>query len=104
MKVTKLLGKVILITSLFFASGWANAAPVNVNTADAQTLAKNINGVGPKKAQAIVTYRKSNGPFKSVSDLVKVKGIGQKTIDRNKSILLFSDVSAKASQKKTAKN
>ena len=104
MKVTKLLGKVILITSLVFASGWANAAPVNVNTADAPTLAKNINGVGPKKAQAIVTYRQSNGPFKSIKDLVKVKGIGQKTIDRNKSVLLFSDASAKTSQKKTAKN
>jgi len=104
MKVTKLLGKVILITSLVFASGWANAAPVNVNTADAQTLAKNINGVGPKKAQAIVTYRKSNGPFRSIQDLIKVKGIGQKTLDKNKSDLLFSDAAAKASQKKTAKN
>ncbi len=104
MKVTKLLGKVILIASLFFASGWASAAPVNVNTADAQTLAKNINGVGPKKAQAIVAYRKSNGSFKSAKDLVKVKGIGQKTIDRNKGGLLFSDVSAKAAHNKTAKN
>lgn len=104
MKVTKLLGKVILIASLFFASGWASAAPVNVNTADAQTLAKNINGVGPKKAQAIVTYRESNGSFKSAKDLVKVKGIGQKTIDRNKGDLLFSDVSSKAGHKKTAKN
>ena len=104
MKVTKLLGKVILITSLVFASGWANAAPVNVNTADAKALAKNISGVGPKKAQAIVTYRKSNGPFKSIKDLIKVKGIGQKTIDRNKSNLLFSDASVKANQKKTAKN
>ena len=104
MKVTKLLGKVILITSLVFASGWANAAPVNVNTADAQTLAKNINGIGPKKAQAIVTYRKSNGPFRTIKDLIKVKGIGQKTLDKNKSNLLFSNASAKAGQKKTAKN
>lgn len=104
MKVSKLLGKVILIASLFIATGWANAAPVNVNTADVKALAKNINGVGPKKAQAIVTYRKSNGPFRSVSDLVKVKGIGQKTIDRNKTNLLFSDASSKKNQKKSAKN
>ena len=104
MKVTKLLGKVILLASLFFASGWASAAPVNVNTADAQTLAKNINGIGPKKAQAIVTYRKQNGPFKSTSDLMKVKGIGQKLINRNKSDLLFSDASSKTGKKKALNN
>ena len=104
MKVTKLLGKVILIASLLFASSWASSAPVNVNTADAQTLAKNINGVGPKKAQAIVTYRKSNGPFKSLADLSKVKGIGQKIIDKNKADLLFSDASSKTGKKKTVKN
>ena len=104
MKVTKLLGKVILIASLLFASGWASAAPVNVNTADAKTLAKNINGIGPKKAQAIVSYRKLNGPFQSIADLVKVKGIGQKIIDRNKDDLRFSTASAKQNKKSTAKN
>ena len=104
MKVTKLLGKVIFIASLLLASGWASSAPVNVNTADAKTLAKNINGVGPKKAQAIVTYRESNGPFKSINDLIKVKGIGQKLIERNKADLLFSDASSKATKKKASKN
>jgi competence protein ComEA len=104
MKVTTLLGKVILVASLLIASGWASAAPVNVNTADVQTLAENINGVGPKKAQAIVTYRQSNGPFRSTQDLVKVKGIGQKIIEKNKSDLRFSDASAKTGKKKAAKN
>jgi competence protein ComEA len=104
MKVTTLLGKVILVASLLIASGLASAAPVNVNTADVQTLAENINGVGPKKAQAIVTYRQSNGPFRSTQDLVKVKGIGQKIIEKNKSDLRFSDASAKTGKKKAAKN
>lgn len=104
MKVTKLLGKVIFIASLLLASGWANAAPVNVNTADAQTLAKHINGVGPKKAKAIISYRESNGPFKTLADLSKVKGIGQKIIDRNKTDLLFSDASSKTGKKKSVKN
>jgi competence protein ComEA len=103
MKVTQLLGKVILVASLLIASGLANAAPVNVNTADAETLAKNINGVGAKKAHAIVTYRKANGPFKSIDDLLKVKGIGQKIIDKNKSDLKFSDASGKSGKQK-AKN
>ena len=104
MKVTQLLGKVILVASLLFASGLASAAPVNVNTADAATLAKNINGVGAKKAQAIVTYRKANGPFRSIDDLLKVKGIGQKIIEKNKSDLIFSDASAKSGKQKSAKN
>lgn len=104
MKVSKLLGKVILIASLFAVPGWLSAAPVNVNTADVQTLAKNINGVGVKKAKAIVSYREANGPFKSVADLIKVKGIGQKIVERNKGDILFSDASMKTRNKKSAKN
>lgn len=51
---------------------------VNLNTADATTLAKQVNGFGPKRAEAIVKYREANGPFKSFDELVKVKGIGKK--------------------------
>lgn len=69
-----------------------NAAPVNINKADATTLAKCISGIGSTKAQAIVAYRQGNGPFKSVHDLVKVKGIGEKLIDKNKSDLKLTDV------------
>jgi len=60
------------------------AAPVNINTADAKTIAKMIKGVGEKRAQDIVAYREKNGPFSSVNDLAKIKGIGQKTIDKNR--------------------
>ena len=104
MKLSTLLGKVILISSLLFTSVWASAAPVNVNTANVDQLAKNINGVGPKKAAAIVNYRKINGPYRTEQDLLKVKGIGQKLINRNKGDLLFSEASRKAGNKKTAKN
>jgi len=65
------------------------AGPVDVNTADAKTLAKELDGVGLSKAQAIVDYRKANGPFKSADDLAKVKGLGQKTVDRNRPNLRF---------------
>ena len=75
-----------------------------MNTADVQTLANNIHGVGSKKAQAIVTYRKANGPFKSSADLIKVKGIGQKIIDKNKSDLIFSEAAAKSGKLRSAKN
>ena len=67
----------------------ALAGPVNVNTADARTIARELDGVGLSKAQAIVDYRKANGPFRSAEDLVKVKGLGQKTVDRNRANLKF---------------
>ena len=61
-----------------------HAEPVNVNTADATALAKALNGIGPAKAKAIVSYREKNGPFKSVDQLAMVEGITQKLIERNR--------------------
>ena len=61
-----------------------HAEPVNVNTADATALAKALNGIGPAKAKAIVSYREKNGPFKSVDQLAMVEGITQKLIDKNR--------------------
>jgi competence protein ComEA len=58
------------------------AQPVNINTADAATLAGALRGIGLKKAEAIVAYRGENGPFKSVDDLVNVKGIGERTLEQ----------------------
>jgi competence protein ComEA len=60
------------------------AEPVNVNTADATALAKALNGIGPAKAKAIVSYREKNGPFKSVDQLAMVEGITQKLIEKNR--------------------
>ena len=104
MNVSNLLRKVILISSLIVVAGFGQAAPVNINTADAESLATNISGIGPKKAQAIVTYRKTNGPFKSVQELTNVKGIGQKTLEKNMDDLLISSASQKITKKKTSKN
>ncbi|HSS64781.1 MAG TPA: ComEA family DNA-binding protein [Gammaproteobacteria bacterium] len=58
--------------------------PVNINTADAQALAEAINGVGLKRAEAIVSYRNQNGPFKSVDELVQVQGVGEKTLEKSR--------------------
>jgi len=65
------------------------AGPVNVNTADAKTLASELDGVGLSKAQAIVDYRKENGPFRGPDDLARVKGLGAKTVERNRANLRF---------------
>jgi competence protein ComEA len=60
------------------------AGPVNINTADAATLAKELTGIGKARAEAIVAYRTKNGPFKSADELALVKGVGQKVIDENR--------------------
>lgn len=78
--------KTIRIFVTFLAltlSAYAFASPVNINTADAPTLSKNIKGVGLKKAQAIVAFREANGEFKKIEDLMKVKGIGKKLLEKN---------------------
>lgn len=58
---------------------------VNINTADVATLAGSLRGVGIKKAEAIVAYRSEHGPFKSVDELVNVKGIGDKMLEQLRS-------------------
>lgn len=69
-------------------SSAATAGPVNVNTADAKTIAKELQGIGATKAEMIVAYREQNGPFKSANDLRKIKGIGKRTIDKNRQDIL----------------
>ena len=84
----KALLKSTILSVLLALSFNLFAAPVNINTADAKTLAANINGVGDKKAEEIVQYRDKYGPFKSADDLAKVKGIGPNLIEKNRDILL----------------
>lgn len=60
------------------------AAQVNINTADADTIATEISGIGQNRARAIVEYRKENGKFMTVDDLTNVKGIGEKTVEKNR--------------------
>ena len=66
------------------------AEPVDINSADAATLAANIKGIGEKRAQAIVRYREQYGPFKAVEELANIKGIGPKLIENNRDKLLLT--------------
>lgn len=63
------------------------ASPVNINTANAAELAATLDGVGPSKAQAIVEYRETHGNFSDASEITRVKGIGEATFERNKSVI-----------------
>lgn len=63
---------------------WVFAGPVDINTADAETISSELNGVGLAKAKAIVEYREKYGPFKNPEDLSLVKGIGDRTVELNR--------------------
>jgi competence protein ComEA len=69
-------------------------APVNVNTADAAALADSLDGIGASKARAIVEYRQQNGAFKTADELVNVKGIGARTVEKNREFIRMADGAA----------
>lgn len=99
----------VISAFLFFASPWlhaeatsmtpvaasqpvksvaASSAHININSADAVTLL-GLKGVGEKKAQAIVAYRKSKGPFSSLEQFEAVPGIGPSIVAKNKNVIVF---------------
>jgi len=86
-------------------AGWqgpALAGPVNVNSADAATLARELHGIGPAKAQAIVAHRDKHGPFRTLDDLARVRGIGRKTLDRNRELVRFDGRATPAAERAAA--
>ena len=66
------------------------AGPVDINTADAETISTELNGIGLAKAKAIVEYREKYGPFKNPEDLSLVKGIGDRTVELNRVNILVA--------------
>ncbi len=79
----KLLHLVLAVAlAVFSAVSFAQA--IDINTATAEQLDKEVKGIGPKKAADIVKYREANGPFQSVDDLAKVPGIKAKTLEKIK--------------------
>ena len=75
---------IVLFSSTLFA-----AQIVNINKADAVTIAENLNGIGNAKAKAIIAYRSLHGDFRNIDDLVRVKGIGAKLVERNRELISF---------------
>lgn len=93
----------LMMSSLMFVQPVHAATPVNINTADAQTLADSLDGIGLAKAQAIVAQRQAQGPYKSVDELAQVKGISDALIERNRDALRLADASPAAAGKAAAK-
>ena len=82
----------VLAVLVFFSAGltllWADdSQKININTASADEL-MDLKGIGEKKAQAIVDFRENNGPFRQPEDIIKVPGIGPKTLEANKDIIV----------------
>jgi competence protein ComEA len=77
----------VFLLVLMPAFAWADV--VNINAADAVTLTNSLKGIGPAKADAIIAYREANGPFKQVEDLLQVKGIGEKTLEDNREVIVL---------------
>jgi competence protein ComEA len=88
MQILRSLTIVLLLAASAFS---VQAAQVNVNKASAEEIAQALNGVGESKAVAIVEYRDRKGAFSKIEDLVLVKGIGKKTIEKNRHDILLSD-------------
>jgi competence protein ComEA len=81
----------MLSFALFTQAAFAAPDSVNVNSADAETLAAVLDGVGIARAEAIVEYRQENGQFNDVYDLSNVKGIGDRTVELNESRIRLTD-------------
>lgn len=87
------LGFLLSLGVLLFLSAAADAGkkkppakPVNINTATSEEL-QQVPGIGPATAQKILQMRKSYGPFKSVDDLLAIRGLGQKRLDKMRKYL-----------------
>jgi competence protein ComEA len=79
--ISRALASLAILSSLWAS---AQAGPVNINTADAATLASELKGIGLKRAQSIIDYRVKHGPFKTADELSLVKGIGPAVIQKNR--------------------
>lgn len=86
---------ILMMAAFISLAAWASEA-VNVNKASAEEIADSLKGIGLNKAQAIVAYREANGSFIHVDELVNVKGIGIRTVDQNRGMILLQDQQAPA--------
>jgi len=86
----RLCSGLLALTLALFASVVV-AGPVNINTADAETLAAELTGIGPALAAEIVRDREQNGRYDSPDALSRVKGVGARIVEMNRENIRVSD-------------
>jgi competence protein ComEA len=78
------IGIAVAVVMIMVAPVWAaDSGKINLNTATVKELAQ-LKRIGTKYAERIVKYREDNGSFKTADELIKVPGIGVKTLELNK--------------------
>ena len=78
------IGIAVAVVMIMVAPVWAaDSGKINLNTATVKELAQ-LKRIGTKYAERIVKYREDNGSFKTAEELIKVPGIGVKTLELNK--------------------
>ena len=99
MKSYKLILNSLLLSLALMGSALAADEKVNINSADAATIDRVLINVGASKAEAIVAYRKEHGAFKSAEQLAEVKGIGLKTVEKNRDRIVVGGATAAPASK-----
>ena len=97
-RLRRLAVSCVVLMGLLASPAASAADPVDINTATAQELAAAMSGVGLRKANAIVADREENGPFASVEDLTRVRGIGPATVETNRARLATAGPAADPSR------
>jgi competence protein ComEA len=91
-----------LMLALLCAGAAFAADKVDINTADAATIDRVLVNIGPAKAEAIVAHRTEHGPYKSLEQLASVKGIGLKTVEKNRDRIDIGAAAAAPARKPAA--
>jgi competence protein ComEA len=89
--MNRMFSILVVLAALAMAPCSVLAGPVDVNTADAATLAAELTGVGPALAEAIVRDREQNGRFTSPESLMRVRGIGERVVEMNRHNIVIAD-------------
>jgi competence protein ComEA len=98
----KCIPRFVFLIQIFFSCAAFGAVQVDINSADAVTLARELADVGLVKAEAIVAYRVAHGPFTTFEDLAKVKGIGPRVIEENRERIVFGKARPSAGMTESA--
>lgn len=87
--------RVIFLVLVMFGFS-VQAGPIDINTANAEEIAASMSGIGPAKAKMIVEYRTLHGAFASIDEISQVRGVGQKTLEKNRKNIYISKRDGKA--------